>query len=201
MQRRWKITLAVIVVSVLAVAGGIELTSQFFSTPSSPLDVANAPQCTTDSNNTLPCGFAGGSQGVFVLVAANLTASPSKNGSGTLSLNLVHSGKLHRHKPRRCHLATWKHQPHSSHIHHCSWADKNLYGLHSLKFWTRSWSEIQVDDRFHHAEPRAIVTKWHNRRIEPYANRTLNLPPTVGGVARSKPDRPFLQCPKVEPIR
>jgi hypothetical protein len=91
MQRRRKIALAVIVVSVLVVALGIELASQFSSNPPLPLNVTTAPQCSTQSNATLPCGFAVPGD-VFVVVAANLTASASNNGSGTLSLTLVHSG-------------------------------------------------------------------------------------------------------------
>jgi hypothetical protein len=92
MRRRRNIALAVIIVSVLVVALGIELTIQFSSNPPLPLNVTTAPQCSTDSNGTMPCGFTSSSQGMFVVVAANLTASVSNNGSGTLTLTLVHSG-------------------------------------------------------------------------------------------------------------
>jgi hypothetical protein len=91
MRRRRKIALTVIVVSVLVVALGIELASQFFSNPPLPLNVTTAPQCSTQSNAPLPCGFAVPGD-VFVVVAANLTTFASNNGSGTLSLTLVHSG-------------------------------------------------------------------------------------------------------------
>jgi len=104
MERRWKITLAVLAVSVLVVALGIELTSPFFSNPPLPLNVTTAPQCSTQSNATLPCGFAVPGD-VFVVVAANLTASASNNGSGTLSLTLVHSGN---YKGTRLGVVIWR---------------------------------------------------------------------------------------------
>ena len=89
-----RITLVSIIACVLIIVLAIELVVKPSSpSPSFPPTIANAPQCSTSSNATLPCGFAGPySSSIFVIVAANITASSSNNGSGTLTLTLAHSG-------------------------------------------------------------------------------------------------------------
>ena len=63
----------VIVALILVVALGLDLTGALSSSPPLPLAVTNAPICVADVNSTLPCGYAGSSQGLLVVTAASIT--------------------------------------------------------------------------------------------------------------------------------
>jgi hypothetical protein len=88
---RKKIVAGVLVVAVLVVALGVDLSGSLSVKPL-PSSVANAPLCSTDLNATLPCGMAAGSEGNFVLTAANIVLSKSDPGAGNLSLTIYHTG-------------------------------------------------------------------------------------------------------------
>ena len=85
---------AVIIVLILVVALGLDLSGAFTSSPSLPLAVTSAPLCSVDINSTLPCGYAGTGQGTLVVTAAKIAMSASNDGSGSLALTLVHSGQF-----------------------------------------------------------------------------------------------------------
>jgi len=62
------------------------------SSQQSSITNTTIPQCSVSAS--LPCGWTGSSQGIFVITNASLTVSPSTNslGNGVLFLTLVHTG-------------------------------------------------------------------------------------------------------------
>lgn len=88
---RRKVIAVVVVVGVLVVAFGVDLSGSLGSKPL-PTSVTSAPLCSTDQNATLPCGMAAGSEGNFVLTAATLSIYKNNPGAGNLTLSVVHTG-------------------------------------------------------------------------------------------------------------
>ena len=88
---RWKVIAAVVIIGVLVLALGIDLSGSLGSKPL-PASVTTAPLCSTDTNATLPCGRAAGSEGNFVMTAASLVLSKHDPGAGNLTLTIYHTG-------------------------------------------------------------------------------------------------------------
>lgn len=93
MKHRRKIALLTVIGCILIIALAVE-TLRGPPASSFPPSIVTAPQCSTGSDSMLPCGFVSGKSNsdILVIVSANLTVSPSKDGSGTLTMTLVHSG-------------------------------------------------------------------------------------------------------------